>query len=100
MATKTSTNTVPFWINGREASGSGSRIGEVTNSATGEVVKHVPFASPADVDTAVKAAREAWPEWRDTTPLRRARVLMAVRDLVDNILVFLVSYFDYKSVFN
>lgn len=83
MATETSTNTVPFWINGREVSGSGSRAGEVTNSATGEVVKHVPFASPADVDTAVKAARAAWPEWRDTTPLRRARILMAVRDLVD-----------------
>ena len=75
--------TVPFWIGGRETAAEGSRHGQVTNSATGETVQVVPFATAADVDRAVQTARAAWPGWRDTTPLRRARVLMRARDLVE-----------------
>ena len=83
MTTATSVSTVPFWINGRETASSGSRHGQVTNSATGEVVRRVPFATPEDVGLAVDAARAAWPAWRSTSPLRRARILMKARDLVD-----------------
>jgi malonate-semialdehyde dehydrogenase (acetylating)/methylmalonate-semialdehyde dehydrogenase len=55
----------------------------VTNPATGEVIRHVPFANGADVDRAVRAAAAALPAWRAAPALRRARVLMRFRELVD-----------------
>src|SRR3954464_4500671 len=63
---------VPFWIDGKPVSSPG-RHGEVFNPATGQVTRHVAFADAAVIDSAVKAATAALPEWRDTPPLRRAR---------------------------
>ena len=65
---------VPAFING-SAVAKAERFGEVYNPATGQVTKKVPFADAAMVDSAVKAAAAALPAWRDTPPLRRARVL-------------------------
>ena len=83
MTTQTTVSTVPFWIDGQHTSSRGSRHGEVTNAATGAVVRTVPFANDADVDLAVECARAAFPAWRATTPLRRARILMRFRDLLE-----------------
>jgi len=82
MTTQTTASTVPFWINGRPTAARGSRHGLVTNAATGQVVRTVPFANDDDVDHAVESARAAFPAWRATTPLRRARILMRFRDLL------------------
>jgi malonate-semialdehyde dehydrogenase (acetylating)/methylmalonate-semialdehyde dehydrogenase len=54
----------------------------VTNPALGAVIRTVPFCHAGDIDTAVKAAAKAWPEWRDTPPLRRARVLQKFLSLL------------------
>ncbi|HLX30694.1 MAG TPA: CoA-acylating methylmalonate-semialdehyde dehydrogenase [Casimicrobiaceae bacterium] len=74
---------LPLWIGGRTFSPSTMRYGEVTNPATGEVIRHVPFANAADVDAAVQAAAGAFPAWSAFPPLRRARVLMRFRDLLE-----------------
>ena len=55
----------------------------MTNPATGEVVRHVPLADAADVDAAVAAAAAAFPAWRAHPPLRRARIMMRFRELMD-----------------
>ena len=47
---------VPMWIGGNAVSPSTTRYGEVTNPATGEIIRHVPLANAADVDRAVRAA--------------------------------------------
>jgi malonate-semialdehyde dehydrogenase (acetylating)/methylmalonate-semialdehyde dehydrogenase len=73
----------PLWIAGRAFSPSTTRYGEVTNPATGEVIRHVPFANREDVDAAVQAARAAFPAWSKSPSLRRARVLMKFRELLD-----------------
>lgn len=75
--------TTPLWINGRATVAQGERQGLVTNSATGQVIRAVPFANEADVDLAVQTARTAFPDWRAKTPLQRARVLMGFRDLLE-----------------
>src|SRR5207244_12185650 len=41
------------------------------------------FANAADVDAAVRAATAAFPGWRDTPPVRRARILNKFRDLIE-----------------
>ena len=74
---------VPLWINGKPAQPHSSRSGAVTNAATGEVVRLVPFADEDDVDAAVKAAAAAFPAWRATPPLRRARILTRFRELME-----------------
>jgi len=62
---------VPLWIGGRKVAATATRRGDVTNPATGAVIRHVPFANAADVEAAVRAARDALPEWRRSPPLRR-----------------------------
>jgi malonate-semialdehyde dehydrogenase (acetylating) / methylmalonate-semialdehyde dehydrogenase len=74
---------LPLWIGGCAVPARTQRYGEVTNPATGEVIRHVPLANAEDVDHAVSAATEAFPEWRASPPLRRARVLMRFRELMD-----------------
>ena len=74
---------IPLWINGKAVAATSTRAGDVTNPATGAVSGRVPLCNEADVDTAVKAAQAAFPGWRDTPPLRRARILMKYRELID-----------------
>ena len=74
---------VPLWIDGKHKQASGARSGEVTNPATGRVIKRVPFCNAADIDAAVQSASRAFPAWRDSPPLRRARILMRFRELLD-----------------
>ena len=74
---------LPLWIGGRAVAVSTTRYGEVTNPATGEVIRHVPLANAADVDQAVQAAAAALPAWRAAPSLRRARILMKFRELLD-----------------
>ena len=54
--------------------------------ATGSVICEVPEAGEADVDRAVLAARKAFEDgrWRDLSPHKRARVLLAVASAIDS----------------
>jgi malonate-semialdehyde dehydrogenase (acetylating)/methylmalonate-semialdehyde dehydrogenase len=74
-------DTVPAWIGGKPLA-STSRYGEVFNPATGQVARRVAFADGAMVDAAVHAAAAAFPAWRDTPPLRRARVMQKFLQLL------------------
>ena len=73
--------TVPAWIGGK-AVASAPRYGDVYNPALGQVVKRVAFCDEKAIDAAVQAAAAALPAWRDTPPLRRARVMQRFLDLL------------------
>jgi malonate-semialdehyde dehydrogenase (acetylating) / methylmalonate-semialdehyde dehydrogenase len=53
---------------------------DVTNPATGEVLAKVPLSGATDLDDAVRAAREALPEWRAVSTIARARKLFDLRE--------------------
>ena len=74
---------LPLWIGGRATPARTTRYGEVTNPATGEVLRHVPLSTGEDVAAAVASALGAWPAWRAAPALRRARILMRFRDLLE-----------------
>jgi malonate-semialdehyde dehydrogenase (acetylating)/methylmalonate-semialdehyde dehydrogenase len=74
-------DTVPCWIGGKPVVPAG-RMGEVYNPATGQVTKRVPYCDAAAIDAAVKAASAAYPAWRDTSILRRARVMQKYLQLM------------------
>jgi aminobutyraldehyde dehydrogenase len=56
---------------------------EVLNPATGEAIAEVPQGTQADVDRAVEAAKEALPEWLETTPGERAQALLKLADALE-----------------
>ncbi len=74
---------LPLWIGGKEVPSSSGRSGEVFDPSTGQVTRRAPFASAAEVGRAVDAAKAALPAWRDTPPLRRARILARFRELLE-----------------
>ncbi len=55
----------------------------VTNPATGRVVRHVAMASKATVEEAIAAAHAAFPEWRNTPPAKRARIMFRFKELLE-----------------
>ncbi|MSQ87428.1 MAG: aldehyde dehydrogenase family protein, partial [Alphaproteobacteria bacterium] len=63
---------------------SGKRIDSL-DPATGQVIGTIPAGAKADVDRAVKVARESFDKgvWREKTPDERARVLWKIADLIE-----------------
>jgi malonate-semialdehyde dehydrogenase (acetylating)/methylmalonate-semialdehyde dehydrogenase len=56
---------------------------DVHNPATGEVIARTPLSTGEDLDRAVAAAKNAFPAWRDTPPVVRARVMFRFRELLE-----------------
>ncbi len=50
------------------------------NPATGRTLARVPLSGAGDLDAAVRAAREALPEWRAVSTIGRARKLFELRE--------------------
>jgi len=57
---------------------------EVLNPATGETIAEVPRGTQADVDRAVEAAKQALPEWLETTPQERSEALLKLAAAIDD----------------
>ena len=66
---------IGHYIGGRQVPGAAARTVASFNPATGEQSGEVALASAAEVRAAVEAAKAAAPDWAETTPLRRARIL-------------------------
>ena len=79
-------NDTPFinhWINGAQVEGTSTRTAPVFNPATGAIAKNVRLANSADVDTAVAAARAAYPGWLDTSQAKRQSIMYNFRELLN-----------------
>ena len=73
---------IAHWINGQSATG-GTRSQPVYDPATGLSHQEVLLADRATVESAIDAAEQAYPAWRDTPPLKRARVMMRLKTLLE-----------------
>jgi malonate-semialdehyde dehydrogenase (acetylating)/methylmalonate-semialdehyde dehydrogenase len=56
----------------------------VYNPSTGDVISECPLGGSAEVDAAVEAAAAAFPAWRDTPVIERARLFFRYRHLVED----------------
>ena len=56
---------------------------DVHNPARGTVIARTPLSSAEDVDAAVAAAARAFPGWRDTPPVARARAMFRLQRLLE-----------------
>ena len=75
-------NTVLHLIDGQLVPG-GSRSAPVYNPATGAVIREVALADTTTVQRAIESAQEAFPAWRNTPPLKRARILSRLKELLE-----------------
>ena len=77
------TTRITHLVAGQDWTGPVQRTSEVFNPATGEVTGILDLASAEVVDEVVRTAREAWTGWANTSLARRAQVLFAFRQLLD-----------------
>ncbi|MDQ0747365.1 aldehyde dehydrogenase (NAD+) [Streptomyces africanus] len=71
-----------MYIGGAWRPAAGQDVIEVVNPADEQVIGTVPAGTAEDVDTAVRAARAALPDWAATPPAERAARLAALRDVL------------------
>ena len=74
---------IPNFIGGAWTPATGSDSLRVTDPATSETLGHAPLSSRDDVDRAVRAAAAAFPAWRATPAVERARVLFRLKALLE-----------------
>lgn len=74
---------IGHYIQGQVAAGTSGRAQDVFNPATGAVTGRVALASTSEVHAAVAAAQAAFPDWADTSPLRRARIMFKFLELLN-----------------
>ncbi|MGU7780888.1 5-carboxymethyl-2-hydroxymuconate semialdehyde dehydrogenase [Burkholderia sp. PU8-34] len=73
--------TIKHWIGGREVA---SRDTFTTlNPATGDVIAEVASGGEAEVDAAVRAAKEAFPKWANTPAKERAKLMRKLGELIE-----------------
>jgi malonate-semialdehyde dehydrogenase (acetylating)/methylmalonate-semialdehyde dehydrogenase len=71
------------FIGGAWVRSSGTTLLDVRNPASGEVLAKVPLSTSDDVNRAVAAAKAAFPAWRSTPAVQRARYLFKFKQLLD-----------------
>ena len=71
------------YINGEWVESKSKERWDVFNPATRKLLARVPMSTKDEVLATIKAAKEAFPEWRRTTPLARARCLFRLKELLE-----------------
>ena len=71
------------FIDGKSVDGASGETTTLINPATGEAFATAPKSNAADVDKAMKAASDAFVDWRDSTPSERQRALLKIADAIE-----------------
>ena len=79
----TAVQTLQNFIDGAWVDPAEGKTEPVLNPATGETIAEAPMSTAEDVNRAVAAAKNAWPEWSATTPGERALALIRLADAVE-----------------
>jgi len=83
MAVEAAVKTIRNYVGGKWVEPETSERLDITNPANGEALAQVPLSTTSDVDRAVQAARDAFPGWRKTPPLERARACFEFKYLLE-----------------
>ncbi len=71
------------FINGKSVDGASGESTTLINPSTGVAFATAPKSNAADIDKAMKAASDAFPGWRDSTPSERQRALLKIADAIE-----------------
>ena len=75
--------TLQNFVDGTSRPGASGETMELVDPATGEVFATAPRSTEEDVDVALRAARRAFPAWRDATPSERGLALLRIADALE-----------------
>jgi len=70
-------------IAGKLTQSASTRTQPVFNPATGEPSATLPLSTLDEINSAVAAAKKAFPAWANTTPMKRARVMFKFKELLE-----------------
>jgi malonate-semialdehyde dehydrogenase (acetylating)/methylmalonate-semialdehyde dehydrogenase len=70
-----SATTVPSLIGGRWEQPGSDEIDPIYDPASGDTIAMLPYSTPAEIDLAVRAAKQAFPAWANTPVPDRAQVM-------------------------
>src|SRR3954451_5982974 len=75
--------TLSNFIAGRHVAAASGQALDKIDPATGDVIARVPDGDERDVESAVSAARAAFPAWSRTPAAERCRLLLAVAERIE-----------------
>jgi malonate-semialdehyde dehydrogenase (acetylating) / methylmalonate-semialdehyde dehydrogenase len=75
--------TLKNYVDGEWVESKTERFLDIHNPATGGVIGKVPLSTKEEVDKAIKAAHDAYWDWRSTPPIVRARYMFKIKDLFE-----------------
>lgn len=71
-----------LYIGGAWVAASSDAVLDLVNPATGEIIAHVPQATPAELDAAAAAAASSFAAWRSTAPAARCAIILRAAGLL------------------
>ncbi len=74
---------IGHFIGGKHVRGESGRFGEIFNPTLGAQTGKVALASKVETEKAIADAYSAFPEWANTSPLTRARVMFRFKELIE-----------------
>jgi len=80
----TNVPTIKNYIDGEWVESSSKDIRDVLNPATGEVIAKVPMSTVEETEEAIQAANKAFPRWRRTIPITRARYFFEMKNIMED----------------
>jgi betaine-aldehyde dehydrogenase len=72
------------FVGGRPVDARSGIRSEILDPSTATAYATAPVSGEEDVDEAMRAARGAFPSWRDATPSQRARSLLRIADAIED----------------
>ena len=72
------------FINGKSVDSTSGETTSIINPSTGQAYATAPKSNGTDIDSAFKAASDAFPGWRDSTPSQRQLALIRIADAIES----------------
>lgn len=74
--------TLQYFAGGKWITSQTEKYMDVYNPSTGEVIAKAPCCTQDEVETAIQAAKKAFPQWSSTPILKRVQILYRLRELL------------------
>ena len=72
------------FINGKSVDSASGETTSIINPSIGQAYASAPKSNSVDIDSAFKAASDAFPGWRDSTPSQRQLALIRIADAIES----------------
>ncbi len=72
-----------YCVNGEWLESTTTNYMDCYNPSTGQIIAHAPQCTVGEVESAIAAAKAAFPAWANTPPNKRAQVLFHMKALLD-----------------